>query len=287
MLAESRKALALDPLNVSAYSILASAYIALRRPADAENAYLQAIRIRPSYFPAYTNLGVFYMNRGEYDKAMQPLSLVVKLAPDLADGHTNLGTLYYFMNRLNEALDEFGKSLAIHPNTTAYSNRGAIYHFKGDYQHAREEYRHAIDIEASNPLLWGNLADAEMQMPGLEEEAREAYLKAIALSRRDLAVNRNDANVLGRMAFYLARTSSCAEARDRMKQAIRIAPDRVPLVFRAAKVAEACKDRGAAISYVETAIRKGYPLQEIELDPDLRALRQSNEYAAVRSRAKK
>jgi hypothetical protein len=89
------------------------------------------------------------------------------------------------------------------------------------------------------------------------------------------------------MAFYLARTSNCAEARDRMQAALRIAPDRVPLIFRAAKVAEACKDRGAALLYLETAIKKGYPLQEIELDPDLRALRQTSGYAAVRSKVGK
>jgi len=282
-LAELRKALSLDSLNVSVYSNLASAYTALRRPADAENAYLQAVRIRPSYFPAYTNLGVFYMNRGEYNKAIEPLSLVVKLAPDHADGHTNLGTLYYFMNRLDDALPEFGRSLAIRPTSIAYSNRGGIYHVKGDYARAREEYRHALDLEGNSPLLWGNLADAAMQIPGLETEAREAYRKAIALSRQELAVNSTDAGTLGRMAFYLARTSECAEARSRMKEALRLAPDRVPLSFKAAKVAETCQDRQSALRYLEIAIKKGYPLQEIESDPDLQVLRRSTSYAAIRN----
>jgi lipoprotein NlpI len=75
--------------------------------ADAENAYLQAVRIRPSYYPAYFNLGIFYLNRGEYGKAMEPLSLVVKLAPENAEGHTNPGTLFYYTERLDEALEEY------------------------------------------------------------------------------------------------------------------------------------------------------------------------------------
>jgi serine/threonine protein kinase/tetratricopeptide (TPR) repeat protein len=281
--AEFQKAIALDPTNVSAYTNLASAYIALRRPEDAENAYSEATRIRPSYFPAYTNLGVFYMNRGEYEKAIGPLSLVVKLAPDSADGHTNLGTLYYFTNRFDDALDEFGKSLALRPNTTAYSNRGAIYHFKGDYARAREEYRHAIDLEGNNPLWWGNLADAEIQIPGSEAAARESYLKAIALSRQQLLVNPLDANLLGRMAFYLARTSGCTEARSVMKESLRIAPDRLPLIFKAAKVSEACQDRRSSLSYLEQAMKKGYPILEIEADPDLRVLRGTKAYATMRS----
>jgi serine/threonine-protein kinase len=222
------------------------------------------------------------MNRGEYSKAVEPLSLVVKLAPDYVEGHINLGTLFYFMNRFDEALDEFSKSLAARPTTTAYSNRGAIYHFKGDYTRAREDYRRAIDLESNNPLFWGNLADADAQIPGAEAEARDAYLRAIALSREQLAVNPNNASLRGRMAFYLARTSNCVEARSQMKESLRLAPDRVPLIFKAAKVAETCHDRKSALSYLHTAIRKGYPVREIEQDPDLRNLRQTPAYAAIR-----
>ena len=279
---ELQKAIALDPLNVAAYTNLAATFSESRRPADAENAYLQAVRIRPSYWPAYTNLGVFYLNRGEYNKAAEPLSLVVKLAPDYVEGHTNLGTLFYFMNRFDDALDEFSKSLAGRPTTTAYSNRGAIYHFKGDYARARDDYRRAIELEGNNPLFWGNLADADSQIAGAETEARDAYLRAIALSREELAVNPNNANLLGRMAFYLARTSNCAEARSRMKESLRLAPDHVPLIFKAAKVAEACHDRQSALTYLEAAMRKGYPLREIEQDPDLRALRRTPAYASIR-----
>jgi len=279
---EMQRAVALDPLNVVAYTNLAMAYVDVRRPADAENAYLQAVRIRPSYYPAYSNLGIFYLNRGEYGKAMEPLSLVVKLAPDYAQGHANLATLFYYTERWDEALAEYGKSLTVSPTATAYSNRGAIYHFKGDYEHAKEEYRRALDLDGKNPLLWGNLADACAQIPGDAAEAKEAYQRAIALSREQLAVNPNNADVLGRMAFYLARTSHCAEARARMRESLRLAPDRVPLIFKSAKVAEACHDRQSALTYLETAIRKGYPLREIEQDPDLGPLRQSPGYAAMR-----
>ena len=84
------------------------------------------------------------------------------------------------------------------------------------------------------------------------------------------------------MAFYLARTSNCTEARSRMRESLRLAPDRVPLIFKSAKVMEACHDRKSALTYLEAAIQKGYPLREIEQDPDLGQLRQSPAYAAMR-----
>ena len=282
---EYQKAIAMDDLNVAAYTNLAIAYSDARRPADAENTYLQAVRIRPSYWPAYSNLGIFYMQRGDYGKAVEPLSLVVKLAPDYVEGHTNLGVLYYNMNRFDEALEELGKSLSTRPTSLALSNRGTVFFFKGDFARARDDFRRAIELEDNNPLFWGNLADALTQIPGSQAESREAYLRAIALSHEQLAVNPNNATLVGRLAFFLARTSNCIEARSLMKKSLRLAPDRVPLIFRAAKVAEACHDRQSALTYLGTAIGKGYPRREVELDPDLRALRQSPAYAAMGSRS--
>jgi tetratricopeptide (TPR) repeat protein/tRNA A-37 threonylcarbamoyl transferase component Bud32/TolB-like protein len=279
---EMRRAVALDPLNVSALTNLASAYAEARRPGDAEDAYLQAVRIRPSYYSAYSNLGNFYVFRGEYAKALEPLSVAVKLAPDYAQGHANLATLFYYTERWDEALAEYGRSLAVSPTANAYSNRGAIYHFRGDYEHAREEYKHALELDGKDPVTWGNLGDAETRIPGAAADAKESYQRAIRLSREQLAVKPNNADVLGRMAFYLARTSNCAEARTRMRESLRLAPDRVPLIFKSAKVAETCNDRQSALTYLETAIQKGYPLREIENDPDLETLRKSPAYAAIR-----
>ncbi len=283
-IAEIQRAIALDPLNVAAYTNLALAYSEVRRPADAEKAYLQAIRIRPSYWLAYSNLGVFYELRGEYAKALEPLSLAVKLAPDYPDGHNTLGTLYYYLERFDDALAEFGKSLELRPTPLAYSNRAMIYFERADYPNARDAYRKALGLDSQDPLYWGNLADTDMQIPGAQAEARDAYQRAIALSRERLAVNPRDADALGRMALYLARISNCAEARDRIEEARRLAPDRVLLIFKSAKIAEACHDRPSALRYLESAIRKGYPRREVDQDPDLGPLRQSPAYAGMRAR---
>jgi tetratricopeptide (TPR) repeat protein/TolB-like protein len=282
--AEIRQAIALDPLNVTAYTALALAFSDVRRPADAERAYLQAVHIRPSYWPAYSNLGVFYQQRGELAKALEPLSLVVKLAPDYADGHDALGSLFYFMERFDDAAAEYGKSLDLHPTPLAYSNRGGLYYARGDYAGARQDYRRALELDNRNPLIWGNLADTEMQIPDASSQARDDYLRAIALSREQLAVNPNDADVLGRMALYLARTANCGEAAQRIGEARRLAPDRVVLILKSARVAETCHQRQSAIRYLDSAIRKGYSRREIEQDPDFNQLRHDPAFAAVRAK---
>jgi tetratricopeptide (TPR) repeat protein len=172
---EIQRAIALDSLNVAAYTQLALAYESVRRPAEAEQAYLHAIRIRPSYYPAYSNLGVFYLSRGEYAKALEPLSMVVKLIPNYADGHTTLATLYYYMERYDEALAEYDKSLAISGSAPAYSNRGAIRYLQGDYTHALEDSRRAVELDQKSPVNWGNLGDAQAQVPSASAGAQESY----------------------------------------------------------------------------------------------------------------
>ena len=281
---EIQKAIALDPLNVVAYTNLALAYSEARRPADAEKAYLEAIRIRPGYWPAYSNLGVFYEQRGEYAKALDPLSLAVKLAPDYWEVHNTLATLYYYLERFDDALAEFGKSLELHPTPLAYSNRGMIYFERADYPDARDAYRKALELDNKDPLYWGNLADTDMQIASAAAEAKDAYQRAIALSRERLAVNPRDADVMGRMSLYLARVSECVQARQSIEEARRLAPDRVVLIFKAAKIAEACHDRASALRYLESAIQRGYSRREVDQDPDLGPLRQSPAYAAMRAR---
>jgi serine/threonine protein kinase/Flp pilus assembly protein TadD len=281
---EIQRAMALDPMNVAAYTNLALAYGEAGRPADAERTYLEAMRIRPSYWPAYTNLGIFYEQRGEYAKAVEPFSLVVKLVPDFAEAHNNLGTLFYFLDRFDDALVEFDRALALHPTPLFYSNRAMIYFQRADYPAARDAYRKAVDLDPRDPLYWGNLADTETQIAGAAGEARDAYQRAIALSRERLALNPRDADLLGRMALYLARISDCAEAGRRIEEARGLAPDRVALTFKAAKIADACHDRPAAIRYLESAIRKGYSRREVDQDPDLEPLRRTSAYAAMRAR---
>ena len=281
-ISEIRKAISMDPLNVAAYTNLALVYGDVDRPADAENAYLQAIRIRPGYWPAYSTLGVFYELRGEYNKALEPLTLAVKLAPEYAEGHNTLGSLYYYMERFDDALAEFNQALSLRPTALTYSNRGDIYRMRMDYGAAEADYRRALDLDPNNPLIWGNLALAMEQIPAAAGQARDAYIRAISLSRDQLAVNPRNADLRAQLAYYLAKISDCPGARENIGEARKLAPDRLGVTFQSAKVAEACHDRESAVLYLRSAIRKGYPRREIETDPDLKRLRQTPAYEAMR-----
>lgn len=280
-ISEIQQAIAMDPRNMAAYTNLAMAYADAGRPSDAEKTYLESIRIRPGYWPAYSDLGVFYELRGEYAKALEPLSMAVKLAPNYAEGHDALGSLLYYLERFDEALAEFNKAIALQPSALAYSNRGGIFALRGDYVAARNDDNSALQLDKSNPNIWGNLGVAEGQIPGRETQSLEAFKQAVAVGREQLAVNPKNADLLARMAYFLGKISACEEARTSIGQAWKLAPDKADVIFESAKVAESCHDRESALKYLSASIKNGYPISEIQTDPDLVELRRTKAYAAM------
>ena len=49
--------------------------------------FSKTIKLNPNYAAAYNNLGVAYHKKGDFDKAIQNYSNVIKLQPDDAEGY--------------------------------------------------------------------------------------------------------------------------------------------------------------------------------------------------------
>ena len=60
---------------------------------EAERAYLQAIRLRPSFFEAHINLGLLYHHAGDLERAEACYRRALEYRPDLALAHFNLGVI--------------------------------------------------------------------------------------------------------------------------------------------------------------------------------------------------
>ncbi len=57
----------------------------LGKSALESTAYKQAIRIDPDFVPAHFNIGVFYINEGRKDAALDEYKILKKLNKDLAE----------------------------------------------------------------------------------------------------------------------------------------------------------------------------------------------------------
>ncbi|HSA97114.1 MAG TPA: protein kinase, partial [Acidobacteriota bacterium] len=109
-LVELERARALDPLAYDTRIRLGVLLEEMNRPAEAESAYLEALRLRPSYWAGLSYLGYFYFVRGEYAKARERFEAVTKLYPDNPASWNSLGGIYFKQGDYPRAIGAFERS---------------------------------------------------------------------------------------------------------------------------------------------------------------------------------
>lgn len=118
-------------------------------------------------------------------------------------------------------------------------------------------------------MAWGNLAQVQLWMGGMNEEVVQSFQRAIELAEQGRKNNPRDPFLHGDLALYYAKTGKAALARQRMETALVLAPKQPDLQIAAAEVYEQLGDRAKALAYVRKALALGYARQRIENNPGL------------------
>jgi len=96
--------------------------------------YKRALAINPNYAEAHTNLRAAYDKKGRIDEAIAEYKRALVINPNLAEAHTNLGLIYAQIGRLDEAIIEYKKAFSLKPNLGEANNNLAVaYYLKKDY----------------------------------------------------------------------------------------------------------------------------------------------------------
>jgi len=108
--------------------------------------------------PKYSQIGLNYYNKGEYDKAIESFQKALHSEGESASVHYNLGLAYQAKGILDEAAREYKKSLELNPlDAEAHNNLGIIYHTLGKDDKAIMEFREAVRINPDFELARKNL----------------------------------------------------------------------------------------------------------------------------------
>ena len=126
----------------------------------------------------------------------------------------------------------------------------------------------------------GNLADA-YRWAGQKDKANATYDKAIALAYKQLQVNPRDANTMGLMALYYAKKGDSTQAKEFIKRARSIDPSDVYGLYISAVVDTIANEPKPAIAALRTALQKGFPIADLESEPEFAPLRLAPEYQAL------
>ena len=239
---------------------------------DAVAALQRAIELRPHYVKNYSELFVVLLESGRYADAESLLLKAVALNPDSPVPFQQLGALHQTTGRIDEAIKWYQESLKRAPLATSYSNLGMSLHQRGRFGEAAEAYEHALRLSPKSPVTHRNLGDTYRRLDR-HDDARAAYMRAIALTETLLKVNPRDPTNLSRLAVYKAKLGRRLEAERHLQQAIAIRPKDGGVWFRKAVVASLQGDAVQALDALRQAIAFGYSRSTIRDEEDLERLR--------------
>jgi Tfp pilus assembly protein PilF len=100
----------------------------------------------------YYNLGVFYMERNEFELAEKNYRLALELDESYLEALNNLAFLFILQNRYLEAREFSEQSLFFHTNNAvALTNLGLIFSETGELFQAETTYLRLIEFHPNNP----------------------------------------------------------------------------------------------------------------------------------------
>lgn len=155
----------------------------------------------------------YYETKNEYNIALEILSGILTGNSDKALIFETMGNIYLKLNQLDNAKQNFQKTLEIDgKNVSALAGLGKIYFSEGNNKAALEKYKKALEFDPDNSELKLNTAEI-YEILGQEEESYNYYKETLQNTSLNLEANYN----IGMM--YL-RSGDVEEAEKSLKKAI-------------------------------------------------------------------
>lgn len=276
-----QRALALDGACLPALQGEAKLWAARKRPQEAQAAFERALQKHPDNVLLLNQLGSLFFELGELSQAERLFRRAVVTHPRSTLGYRQLSAVLVRQNRIDEAQTVLQQGLSLHPSWQLYTNLGNLQFGRGRYVEAADAFERAVSGAGARPndyLMWANLADSLLLLPGRGAEAQRAYRHALDQLQPLIQAKPDDATQLSRAGLYAARLGEAAQALAWSQQALALTPDQPDALFRGALAAELSGQRGLALARLQRARAKGYPMHLIEQEPALADLRRDRRY---------
>ncbi len=143
--------------------------------------YLKNLTKLQSLGCLFNNFGVVYLEKEQYDHALQALDLAVRINPMLSEARTNLANIYLRQGQLDLAIDQLRAAIAINPNDAKiHCLLGKAYLEKDQGRLAIAELNRSLQIDPNMVEGYLHLAIA-FQRQKRYQEAKQILVQAIDL----------------------------------------------------------------------------------------------------------
>jgi tetratricopeptide (TPR) repeat protein len=182
-LADYQRSVGFDPKFARAYVEMGASYRQLKKYAEAEAAFKQAMSIDNDSC-ASCGLGMVYSELRRYEEADKAFKKAISLGPNDVCAFEQSGRMYYEEGKYQETIAAFKQASALQPRATTYHFLGNAYAFLQRFDEALNAYRQAVQLDPDYQPAYSELGAAyyRLQRP---KEAAAAFEQAIRLKRDD------------------------------------------------------------------------------------------------------
>jgi tetratricopeptide (TPR) repeat protein len=127
----------------------------------------------------YNRQAIEFAQQGRLDESVHAFQHALRLRPDFPEAHSNLGNVYLYQENLEEAVASYERALKLQPDfATAHSNLGHCLSMLKRHEESEAHCRRAVQLFPDGADAFNNLGNA-LRGQSKHEEARDAYLEAL------------------------------------------------------------------------------------------------------------
>ena len=184
---------------------------------NSETLFSDVIKKYPSYGKAYTNLGYFYSDQDQFEKAIAVYSKAIEMNPAGYVNYSNRSEALFHQGKTEKALDDLNMALKIKPDySTGLSNRGAYWGSLKKFDLALADLDKAIAADPTTLKALSNRSLAYYSIGNYEKASQDAtaYLK----------LNPDEPNILNQRGLCFDHLNRNQEAVNDFNKAILLKP---------------------------------------------------------------
>ena len=227
--------------------LLGNKLIAAGRVTEAIAQYETAVRLRPAYAPAYSDLGNALQQAGRIPEAIAQCRMALQLEPEYEKAHDNLGNALLDAGQVPAAIAQYQAALQQDPgDATAHYNLGIALFRAERIPEAIAQYETAIRLQPDEAEAHYNLGNALLEVERIPE-AIEHYQAAVRLAPDFVEAYNN-------LGSALLQTGRTPEAIEQFETALRLKPDYAEghnnlgnAYYQAGRIRDAVKEYATAV----------------------------------------
>lgn len=214
-------ALEADDTNAELYYKVGFIHQSEGRIELAERSFSEAVNNSPDHVPARISLGLIALRKENFQYAKLVLNQVLEQDPHNWRALNALGVLGDLREDFSSAREFYDRALVQKPESIdVLNNLGYSLYLQGQWKEAEKYFKQVVDKDPEYAQGWSNLALVYLQL-GDENMAMIAFQKVV-----------NEHQALNNMGYFNLLRKDVISAREKLKDATRIAPFYYSLAYR-------------------------------------------------------